>query len=406
MVYISLFSTILLGTAQILSPVGLGEAVLSGHLINATFAYASDPSVFKEATFERDAYALSRSCYLGSRPCPGVSPNAYRDAGEILGRVFATVVPNNITECFGSGTSHSDNLCSGSLDIQFRQFVAETSFTKDGLPYRNVTGYYNYIGHLVLESGYHVREGVIIDAINGGLGFRNHTAPASPQATDGATWEEDLLWMEPLTTCLGTNWTFYSRPQLAPFTISHQHYVQDQSWFEYEDHATKYYQQAPFSAHGTYHFDQRLSDAVAVFDEKIREVYNVSGPQTRINTTRDETAPVVDIVSLLEWGSDSMSGYFFLEPDDDKYLFATDIEGQLAQRMAPPPPLRPQRRQAFEEDQEMCLLDCMEQVKPQVETCSLGCNVTIAPDNETIEILQYASKLPPLVQAHRVGTHQ
>jgi hypothetical protein len=45
-----------------------------------------------------------------------------------------------------------------------------------------------------------------VDTVDGSVGFRNHTAP--PFTTYGSTWQEDLLFWEPLTQCVDTNLTF------------------------------------------------------------------------------------------------------------------------------------------------------------------------------------------------------
>ena len=42
--------------------------------------------------------------------------------------------------------------------------------------------------------------------VNGGIGFRNHTAPTG--FSNGAEWVEDLTWVEPVTSCVDTNLTF------------------------------------------------------------------------------------------------------------------------------------------------------------------------------------------------------
>ncbi|RSL78768.1 hypothetical protein CDV31_017252, partial [Fusarium ambrosium] len=50
-----------------------------------------------------------------------------------------------------------------------------------------------------------VVEGLVVDSIKGGVGFRNHTVP--PGFSYGVTWEEDLLFVEPETVCVDTNLT-------------------------------------------------------------------------------------------------------------------------------------------------------------------------------------------------------
>src|SRR5262245_41163000 len=73
MSYTSLATAVILVAAQVLAPIGLSEAIRSGEPVNASFAYAPDPSIFREATFSRDHYAPSRACGAGTRPCPGVA---------------------------------------------------------------------------------------------------------------------------------------------------------------------------------------------------------------------------------------------------------------------------------------------------------------------------------------------
>lgn len=46
-------------------------------------------------------------------------------------------------------------------------------------------------------------EGLVVDAKNGGVGFRNHSAP--PLTAYGSTWTEDLLSIQPVPRCVDTN---------------------------------------------------------------------------------------------------------------------------------------------------------------------------------------------------------
>ncbi|KAK3682056.1 hypothetical protein B0T22DRAFT_444303 [Podospora appendiculata] len=113
-------SNMLLTLHEVLSPIGLSEGVQSNKLVNATFAYAPDPSVFGEATFSRDNYVIFRTCVNGARPCPGVElETEHEDGGRV---VNSTLVPENITDCFSSGVSSPGDLRSSSFDIEFRQF--------------------------------------------------------------------------------------------------------------------------------------------------------------------------------------------------------------------------------------------------------------------------------------------
>ncbi|KAM7209917.1 hypothetical protein V8F06_014699 [Rhypophila decipiens] len=338
-VYISLFTTIMLGAAQILSPVGLGEAVDSGRLVNATFAYAPDPSVFRDAKFDRILCALSRSCGGGSKPCP------------VMGQLC-------LVEAFDRAP----------WTFQFHQFAAETSFTKDNMAYKSVTGSYQYIGPLVLEPGYHVREGVIINANDGGLGFRNHTVPLDPPMIDGASWEEDIMWMEPQTTSRSIH-------------VSPQNYVQDGGWFEYEDHTEKY-NQPPTNAYGTYRFDERLMDAASTFDQKLREVYNARASQSRIRNISygDHNSPRTDLMEFWTYGMESMAGYIFIEPDyyDPAFEQAVPVPPSTMRRASHRPTHIHRRQSFFPTDSESsCVQDCMDKNQLATENCFLeSCNIT------------------------------
>jgi hypothetical protein len=53
-----------------------------------------------------------------------------------------------------------------------------------------------------------------VDLIDGGVGFRNHTIPIGLQL--GATWQEDLLWIQPETVCTANNFSIH-----FPFGNSH-----------------------------------------------------------------------------------------------------------------------------------------------------------------------------------------
>jgi hypothetical protein len=48
-------------------------------------------------------------------------------------------------------------------------------------------------------------EGLIVDTRDGGIGFRNHSAP--PPREYASTWSEDILFIQPQTQCVDTNLT-------------------------------------------------------------------------------------------------------------------------------------------------------------------------------------------------------
>jgi hypothetical protein len=239
--YLGLGLIFLIATAGVLTPIGLGEGVSEGPLVNATFDYAIDPTVFGKGTPLRQDYHISRVCGRGQLPCPGVNPNdtivlpgfsdqikAYQSytASGINSRdtlalpdavkMYQIYVAENITECFGSGTNATGDLRMNPFEIQFRQYWTGKR-TSNETKRLNTTGDYSILESLVLLEKLEAREGVIVDAVNGGIGFRNHTVPVKPQMNYGATWTEDLLWIEPVSVCVDTNWTMMTQPQLSPF---------------------------------------------------------------------------------------------------------------------------------------------------------------------------------------------
>lgn len=66
-------------------------------------------------------------------------------------------------------------------------------------------GSYLAVSFIALENELLAIEGLVVDAINWGIGIRNHTAPSL--AEFGATWSEDILFVEPEIQCVNTNLT-------------------------------------------------------------------------------------------------------------------------------------------------------------------------------------------------------
>ena len=65
-------------------------------------------------------------------------------------------------------------------------------------------GIVNPVQYVLLNEKVEAVEGLIVDTRvgNASIGFRNHTFP-QVQAS-GAQWTEDLLFLEPVTACVGT----------------------------------------------------------------------------------------------------------------------------------------------------------------------------------------------------------
>jgi hypothetical protein len=203
--YVALVSTVILLVAGILTPIGLGDIIDLGPSINATFIYAPDTSAFGSATPPRSGYSASRVCDAGELPCPGVSPN---DTIFIPtpwpATIYQNYIPRNVSDCFVSGVQN--DLRASPFQIEYRTYW--TSDNEANTTARsNTTGDFSMIESLVLLDEIAVVEGLIVDEINGGIGFRNHTIPTHPSMRHGGIWSEDLLWIELDTVCENTNWS-------------------------------------------------------------------------------------------------------------------------------------------------------------------------------------------------------
>lgn len=222
--WLALAAAMVTAVAGVVAPIGLGQKIVDGHTINATFAYASDPTVFGQGTPSHVDYTISRACGNGSLPCPGVSPSdlvVSTDPTTTIGDIYDIFVAENITSCFESGTNGDGDLRSNPFQIQFRQYYREPA-TNDRQSKVNTTGLFTMLESVFLDGNFIVREGIVVDAINGGIGFRNHTVPIDPAIKHGAFWTEQLLWIEPDTICVDTNWTVEFGEQFTPFASTPQ----------------------------------------------------------------------------------------------------------------------------------------------------------------------------------------
>lgn len=76
---------------------------------------------------------------------------------------------------------------------------------------------FRMLNSYILDDKIEAVQGLIVDMVSGGIGFRNHTLPLS--IGQAAEWVEDLLWLEPVTECVDTNLTLEFRlPDNLQFT--------------------------------------------------------------------------------------------------------------------------------------------------------------------------------------------
>lgn len=190
------FSCLLFITG-IITPLGLKDSIVPSRESTAKFVYMRDYSDFGNGTMRRPSGPPSRDClaHLGYL-CPGMTIS-----GNDTNPMSTSAVPEEVTTMFSSASRNST--VAGFFDIQYRSWVTTTSDTLDaGKQY--LRGLDRYVDNLLSSgAGMLLKEGVIVDVTQGGIGFRNHSAPAD--LAHGASWSEDILWLEPDISCTSNN---------------------------------------------------------------------------------------------------------------------------------------------------------------------------------------------------------
>lgn len=213
----------LLSIAAIVTPLGLHETTVPGRPIPEQFYPMHDEGIFGRGTPTRnESVSWSRTC--GGNAEPFTCPDLTR-APPSNNRSIDRGIPQETVDLFTGGLSATSSSVSSIFDIQWRSWSwtrllanGQSSVRNFSLPShpsyneRYPIGIYRPISTLILEDGYSVIEGLVVDTLNGGVGFRNHSTPA-PTAY-GSTWSEDLLFIQPVSSCVDTNITLdYSIPE-------------------------------------------------------------------------------------------------------------------------------------------------------------------------------------------------
>jgi hypothetical protein len=216
-----LLTTGIIAVAAIVTPLGLYDTVgLNDSPVLVPFQYLVDSSPFGNGTSPPSSYGPSRYCVEGDLVCPNsantdyiiTSRNATTSDEEIVSvrkdnlTSYDIRIPRKYVEFLGSGTARLGPGVSSPFDIQYRtweetkpQENSTQSKYNDGKPYAR--GSYRQLDTLLLNNRWDTVEGLIVDTKSGGVGFRNHTAPADDIPL-GATWTEDILFIEPVTECV------------------------------------------------------------------------------------------------------------------------------------------------------------------------------------------------------------
>ncbi|KAF9469436.1 hypothetical protein BDZ94DRAFT_381931 [Collybia nuda] len=179
---LSPISALLVAICGIVTPLGLRQgSPTRSHFRTTDASFVKDTSPLGLATSPRQGFKFSRSCGGISRNpiCPGNTP-------ETINR---TEIPPSVFEKFSS-TPH------GPFNMEFRRYFDEGN---------KVSAEAGVVQSVILQEGIFAVEGMVIDMTETpGIGLINHTIPGLEK---GATWSQDVFWLEPATTCVDTNLT-------------------------------------------------------------------------------------------------------------------------------------------------------------------------------------------------------
>lgn len=216
-------ATVLVAITGVVTPLGLYESV--GPAKNPSqqvFHYLQDSSPFGYGTLARNNLPWSRICGSFVRlGCPN-SPNnvtiVSNETGDyVQADWYSSHVPQDVIDVFQSGLSTMNKTVSSVFDIEWRYYTLSQPDDQDGaLPIDNGTAYpigaYQHISTITMDDEILLVEGLIVDTRDGGIGFRNHSAP--PPREYASTWSEDILFIQPQTQCVDTNLTLdFSIPE-------------------------------------------------------------------------------------------------------------------------------------------------------------------------------------------------
>jgi hypothetical protein len=210
----------LLAAAAIVTPLGLYETIepaTRDYLVE--FIRQSDEGSFGLMTPPRSNLGFSRGCSDKRGMLPGQCPGTdtvieYADNGTIF---EATIVnddydrriPARLAALYQSGLKMQPASMSSFFDIEWRWY---NTHERDNLQNKSyIVDGYRSISNMIGDGDIKLVAGLIVDAKDGGVGFRNHAVPVAADVPYGADWKEDVLFFVPETACVNTNITLESK---------------------------------------------------------------------------------------------------------------------------------------------------------------------------------------------------
>lgn len=167
------------------TPLGLYQALLPADVRTPDFKYFLDTSPFGYGTPPRSNLSFNRLCgtgtlMFGPLPCPftdDISILTKDPNGTIIWDFpngINRTLPNILTNAFSSGTDEKTTI-SNFFDISYRRYIATqdwlTNSANNGSEF--LVGAFRSIQSLIMEDSLVAVEGLVVDARNGGVGFRN-----------------------------------------------------------------------------------------------------------------------------------------------------------------------------------------------------------------------------------------
>ncbi|KAH6967970.1 hypothetical protein BKA56DRAFT_497595 [Ilyonectria sp. MPI-CAGE-AT-0026] len=198
--------------AGIVTPLGLYEQdETDDEFTPASFNYVRDSSAFAQGTSPRGNGTFTRGCHyrLCPAPCPYTSDTLTYTRNRTgtfcdTNTEINSTVPQILHDIYMSGTKNRSTTVSNFFDIEWRQESTYYDLDRDNgnlIP----GGRFRFLESFALNDEIRAVEGLIVDGKTGGIGFRNHTLPVD--YTRGATWSEDLLFLQPDVQCVDLNVT-------------------------------------------------------------------------------------------------------------------------------------------------------------------------------------------------------
>lgn len=197
----------LVSIASIVTPFGLYDIVAPAkYRTKEPFGYLKDDSAFGYGTPPRSDAPFTRVCGT-DLACPGQTLNQTCNLkGNNCSVVYDPRIPASLRDLFSNGATTISSSVSSLFDIQWR------SYNNQSDPFSILEWYlqdsFRQLSELIIDGKVEAIEGLIVDTVAGGIGFRNHTAPVPvPSLPYGSTWTEDILFIEPETQCVNLNIT-------------------------------------------------------------------------------------------------------------------------------------------------------------------------------------------------------